>query len=152
MGRSMRGRVAVVAACGMVCAGGASSALAQTDAGGLDGFTPERAALQREYESRFQSGVSAQDLGQLSRSLSRRPHLVGTENQQDVVDASLRKLRSYGLDAHLRSYDVNLSRPERIRVAMTKPYRKQLSVKERRFPWLQDFEDVVDGYTCRLRP
>ena len=45
-----------------------------------------------------------------------------------------------------------LSRPERIRVAMTKPYRQQLSVKERRFPWLQDFEDVVDGYNAYSPP
>ncbi len=152
MGRSKRGRVAIAAACGMVCVAGAGSARAQTDAGGLDGFTPERAALQRQYEARFQGGVSAEDLGRLSRGLSRRPHLVGTENQQDVVDSSLKKLRSYGLDAHLRSYDVYLSRPERIRVAMTKPYQRQLSVKERRFPWLQDFDNVVDGYNAYSPP
>jgi N-acetylated-alpha-linked acidic dipeptidase len=147
-GRSMRGRVAVVAACGLMCAGGAVSAQAQTEAGGLDGFTPERADLQRAYEARFQRGVSAEDLGRLSRRLSRRPHLVGTENQQDVVDTSLQKLRSYGLDAHLRSYDVYVSRPERIRVEMTEPDQRRLSVKERRFPWLRDFEHVVDGYNA----
>ena len=124
--RSTRGRMAVLVACGLVCAGGVGSARAQTEAGGLDGFTPGHAASQRAYETRFQQGVSADDIGRLNRRLSRRPHLVGTQNQQDVVDASLAKLRSYGLDAHKQSYDVYLSRPERIRVTMTYPERRRL--------------------------
>jgi hypothetical protein len=109
--RSTRGRVVVLAACGLVCAGGVGSARAQTKAGGLDGYTPAHAASQRAYEARFQQGVSADDIGRLNRGLSRRPHLVGTQNQQDVVDASVAKLRSYGLDARKQSYDVYLSRP-----------------------------------------
>ena len=150
--RSTRGRMAVLVACGLVCAGGVGSARAQTEAGGLDGFTPGHAASQRAYEARFQRGVSADDIRRLNRGLSRRPHLVGTENQQDVVDDSLAKLRSYGLDAHKQSYDVYLSRPERIRVTMTAPQRHVLSVKERRFPWLQDFDDVVVGYNAYSPP
>ena len=152
-GRSMRGRVALLAACGLVCAGGAGSAGAQADAGDLDGFTPGHAAMQRAYEARFQQGVSAQDIGRLSRGLSRRPHRVGTENQQAVIRASLAKLRSYGLDARMHSYDVYLSRPEQIQVSMTKPGPpRQLSVKEKPFPWLQDFGDVVDGYNAYSPP
>jgi N-acetylated-alpha-linked acidic dipeptidase len=151
-GRAMRGRVALLAACGLVCVGGAGSAQAQTDAGGLDGFTPAHAASQRAYEARFQEGVSAEDIGRLNRGLSRRPHRVGTENQQAVVDATLDRLRGYGLDAHKQSYDVYLSRPERIRVSMTEPYPRELSVKEKRFPWLQDFNDVVDGYNAYSPP
>jgi N-acetylated-alpha-linked acidic dipeptidase len=150
--RSTRGRVAVLAACGLVCAGGVGSAAAQTKAGGLDGFTPGHAASQRAYEARFQQGVSADDIGRLNRRVSRRPHLVGTQNQQDVVDASVAKLRSYGLDARKQSYDVYLSRPQRIRVSMTAPYRRDLSVKEKRFPWLQDFDDVVVGYNAYSPP
>jgi N-acetylated-alpha-linked acidic dipeptidase len=151
-GRSMRGRVALLAACGLVCVGGAGSAQAQTDAGDLDGFTPGHAASQRAYEARFQEGVSAEDIGRLNRGLSRRPHRVGTENQQAVVESSLAKLRDYGLDAHMQSYDVYVSRPERIRVSMTKPYLRQLSVKEQPFPWLRDFGDVVDGYNAYSPP
>jgi N-acetylated-alpha-linked acidic dipeptidase len=151
-GRWVRGRVAVVAACGLVCAGGAGPARAQTGADDLDGFTPGHAAVQRAYEARFQRGVSADDLGRLSRGLSRRPHRVGTENQQAVVRASLAKLRSYGLRARMHTYDVYVSRPERIQVSMTKPSRRRLSVKEKPFPWQRDFRDVVDGYHAYSPP
>jgi hypothetical protein len=87
-------RLALLAVSVMTVAGAASVAQAQDD-GGLDGFTPEHATLQRQYEARFQQGVSAEDLGRLNRSLSRRPHLLGTANQQQVIKSSLRKLRSY---------------------------------------------------------
>ena len=120
-GRSTRGRVALLAACGLVCAGGVGSAQAQMEAGELDGFTPGHAAVQRAYEARFQNGVSAENIGRLSRGQSRRPHLVGTGNQQAVVESSLATLRRYGLDAHMQSYDVYVSRPEQIQVSMTKP-------------------------------
>ena len=144
-------RLALLAVSVMTVAGAASVAQAQDD-GGLDGFTPEHAALQRQYEARFQQGVSADDLGRLNRSLSRRPHLLGTANQQQVIASSLRKLRSYGLDAHLQSYDVYVSRPERIEVSMTKPYLRSASVKERPFPWLEDFDDVVVAYNAYSPP
>jgi N-acetylated-alpha-linked acidic dipeptidase len=151
MGTSMRVRAAV-AACGLVCAGAVGTASAQTEAGDLDGFTPGHAAQQRAYEARFQKGVSAENIGRTSRSQTRRPHLVGTENQRAVVESSLATLRRYGLDAHMQSYDVYLSRPEQIQVSMTKPYVRQLSVKERPFPWLRDFDDVVDGYNAYSPP
>src|SRR6188472_4307449 len=117
-----RGRLAMVVVCGLACAGGSSVARAQGDNDGLDGFTPGHAAQQRRYEALFQRGVSADDIGRLNRRLSRRPHLVGTANQRQVLEASLAKLRSYGLDAHAQSYSVYVSRPNNIEVSMTKPY------------------------------
>jgi N-acetylated-alpha-linked acidic dipeptidase len=147
----MRARLAVVAACGLACAGGAGTARAQ-DEGALDGFTPGHAAQQRDYESRFQQGVSADSLGRLNRNLSRRPHIVGSASQQGVVERSVEKLRGWGLDAHVQDYDVYLSRPEQIRVAMTQPYHRQLSVKEQPYPWLQHFDEVVDGYNAYSPP
>ena len=51
----------------------------------------------------------------------------------------------------MHSYDVYLSRPERIQVSTTNPSR-QLSVKEKPFPWLHDFGDVVDGYNAYSPP
>ena len=52
----------------------------------------------------------------------------------------------------MRSYDVYLSRPERIQVSMTKPYRGSCRSRRSRFPWLQDFGDVVDGYNAYSPP
>jgi N-acetylated-alpha-linked acidic dipeptidase len=148
----VRGRIAVAAVCTVTLAGAGGVAQASTDAGGLDGFTPARAALQRDYEARFQQGVSADNLGRLSRALSRRPHLVGTANQRRVVESALATLRGYGLDARLQTYSIYISRPESIEVSMTKPYLRAATVKERPYPWLEDFEDVVPGYNAYSPP
>src|SRR3954465_5207277 len=109
-------RAAVGAA--VLSLGGAAGA-AQAQTGDLDGFTPGRAATQRQYEQRFQEGVSADAIRSLSRTLSRRPHLVGTPNQRRVIDTTLAKLRGYGLEARLQAYDIYVSRPESIQVSMT---------------------------------
>jgi N-acetylated-alpha-linked acidic dipeptidase len=145
-----RGRLVLLAACTMAFAGVVG--VAQAQEGDLDGFTPDHAALQRQYEAHFQQGVSAESLGRLNRGYSRRPHLVGTENQARVVESALAKLRSYGLDAHLQSYDVWISRPESIQVAMTKPYLRAASAKEPPMPWSRDFEDVVPAYNAYSPP
>jgi N-acetylated-alpha-linked acidic dipeptidase len=141
----MRHSLALAAACALALAA-AASARAQ------DGFTPGNAAHQRDYEARFQEGVSADDMRGLSRTLSRRPHLVGTPNQQRAIETARAKLAGYGLDTRLQPYDIYVSRPEDIQVSMTKPYLRQATVKEKPMPWSEDFEDVVPAYNAYSPP
>jgi N-acetylated-alpha-linked acidic dipeptidase len=145
-----RGRLALLAACTMTLAGAVSVAQAQD--GDLDGFTPSNADKQRQYEARFQQGVSADSIGRLSRNFSRRPHLVGTPNQAQVVERAAARLRSYGLDVKTPSYDVWLSRPNNIQVSMTKPYLRTATAKEKPMPWSEDYDDVVVGYNAYSAP
>src|SRR4051794_6234028 len=148
-GRAMRYSLTRgLAACAIAFAGAAGTAQAQ----GLDGFTPSRAELQQTYEANFQRGVSADSLGNLNRSMSRRPHVVGSANQQRVIDQALARLRGYGLDAHLQPYSIYVSRPEKIEVSMTKPYLRAATVKERPMPWSEDFEDVIPAYNAYSPP
>jgi N-acetylated-alpha-linked acidic dipeptidase len=144
-----RAPLAVLAAGALTLAAATGVAQAQS---GLDGYTPENAAKQQQYEARFQDGVSADDIRSLSRDLSAKPHLVGTPNQAQVTQRVLRKFRSYGLDAHTQSYDIYISRPEDIQVSMTKPYTRAATVKEKRFPWMQDYQDVVPAYNAYSPP
>ncbi len=146
----MRHALARVSACALALA--ATTGVAQAQTGDLDGFTPDHAALQRQYEARFQEGVSADDMRALSRGFSRRPHLVGTPSQRRVAESALAKLRGYGLDAQLQSYDIYISRPESIQVSMTKPYLRQASVKEPELPGMEDYEDVVPAYNAYSPP
>src|SRR4051794_2408335 len=148
-GRAMRYSLTRgLAACAIAFAGAAGTAQAQ----GLDGFTPSRAELQQTYEANFQRGVSADSLGNLNRSMSRRPHVVGSANQQRVIDQALARLRGYGLDAHLQPYSIYVSRPEKIEVSMTKPYLRAATVKERPMPWSEDYEDVIPAYNAYSPP
>jgi N-acetylated-alpha-linked acidic dipeptidase len=144
-----RARLALLAAGTLTLAGATGVAQAQS---GLDGYTPANAAKQQQYEAGFQEGVSADDMRSLTRNIARRPHLVGTENQARVVQTVLKKFRSYGLDAHTQSYDIYISRPEDIQVSMTKPYTRAATVKEKKFPWMQDYQDVVPAYNAYSPP
>src|SRR3954447_16744687 len=145
-----RARLALLATGTLTLAGVTGVAEAQTT--GLDGFTPANAAQQQQYEQGFQEGVSADDIRTLSRNLSKKPHVVGTPNQAQVVQRVLKKLRGYGLDAHTQSYDVYVSRPEDIQVSMTKPYTRAATVKEKQFPWMQDYRDVIPAYNAYSPP
>jgi N-acetylated-alpha-linked acidic dipeptidase len=145
----MRASVALLAAGTLTLAGATGVAHAQT---GLDGYTPANAAKQQRYEAKFQEGVSADDIRALTRNLARKPHLVGSPNQAQVTQRILSKFRSYGLDARLQSYDIYISRPEDIQVSMTKPYTRAATVKEKRFPWMQDYKDVVPAYNAYSPP
>jgi len=142
----MRHPLACVSACALALAATTGVARAQ------DGFTPQHAAQQRQFEASFQEGVSADDMRSLSRSFSRRPHLVGTPNQRRVVESALAKLKSYGLDASMQSYDIYISRPESIQVSMTKPYLRRASNKEPQLPGMEDYEDVVPAYNAYSPP
>jgi N-acetylated-alpha-linked acidic dipeptidase len=144
-----RAPLVVLAAGALTLAGTTGVAQAQS---GLDGYTPENAAKQQQYEARFQDRVSADDIRSLSRNLSGKPHLVGTPNQAQVTQRVLKKFRSYGLDAHTQSYDIYISRPEDIQVSMTKPYTRAATVKEKKFPWMQDYQDVVPAYNAYSPP
>jgi N-acetylated-alpha-linked acidic dipeptidase len=146
----MRGSLAAAWAAGTLTLAGATG-VAQAQSG-LDGYTPANAAKQQQYEAGFQDGVSADDIRALSRNLSKRPHLVGSPNQAQVVERILQKFRGYGLDAHTQSYDIYISRPEDIQVSMTKPYTRAATVKERQFPWMEDYEDVVPAYNAYSPP
>ena len=61
----MRYPLACVSACALALA--ATTGVAQAQ----DGFTPTHAAQQRQYETSFQEGVSADDMRSLNRGFSR---------------------------------------------------------------------------------
>jgi N-acetylated-alpha-linked acidic dipeptidase len=114
----------------------------------ISGFTAESAEHQRAYEEAYSGGVSAEDIGRTSRTLSSRPQLIDTPGVRRAEQISIDKLRSYGLDVSSAGYSVYSSRPEQIGVTMTAPYRRELATKERGFPWHERFDEVVEGYNA----
>ncbi len=136
----------------IVAIGAASVATAATSAAQADepisGFTPDHSAEQQRAEQRFQQAVSANRIGRFSRTVSRRPQLIGSPGNHDTFNYSVQTLRSYGLKVRRSSYDVYISRPNKIQVTMTKPYRRELRVKEPRFPWQRYYDEVVPGYNA----
>jgi N-acetylated-alpha-linked acidic dipeptidase len=114
----------------------------------IPGFSPESSRQQARAEARFQRAVSAAEAGDLSRTISVRPQLIGTPGNRRAFDISVQTLRDYGLAVKGASYDVYISRPESIEVTMTAPEQRSLRVKEPPFPWQQYFDEVVVGYNA----
>lgn len=114
----------------------------------LVGYSPEHAEEQLDYESEFSERVDSQRIGEFSRKLSSQPQLVGTEGARRAAEVSVDKLREAGLKVRTHDYQVYASVPRNIEVTMTAPHTRSLAVKERGYPWLGNFEDVVDGYNA----
>lgn len=134
------------------CAIGTSAppALAQDEP--IAGFTDASAERQRAYEEAFTTGVSARSIERMSARLSSRTQLIATPGVRRAQQISVERLRSYGLDVSSPGYAVYSSRPERIGVTMTAPYRRRLATKEHGWPWQQRFDEVVEGYNAYSPP
>ena len=94
------------------------------------GYTPASAAAQDSAERRLRALVSPESISAAHRILTRRPHPAGSAGSREVIRYLERTLRSYGLEVRRDDYQAWLSRPVRVRVAMTTPAARVLSVRE----------------------
>src|SRR5687768_16521514 len=77
----------------------------------LDGFTAERALVQRRLEDRFRAVPTPNSAREHLRQLTREPHIAGTKEDYATAIYVRDQLRSYGLNADLKEYDVWLNYP-----------------------------------------
>src|SRR5687767_15916940 len=83
-------------------------AAAQT---GIDGFNAERAQGQRRREEQFRAVPAPNSAREHLRILTREPHIAGTKADYDTAIYVRDQLRSYGIAAELKEYDVWLNYP-----------------------------------------
>src|SRR5687768_1159986 len=83
-------------------------AAAQT---GIDGFSAERAQAQRRWEERFRAVPTPNSAREHLRILTREPHIAGTKADYDTAIYVRDQLRSYGIAAELKEYEVWLNYP-----------------------------------------
>ena len=77
----------------------------------LDGFSAQRIATQRRWEEQFRSVPNQKSAREHLRLLTLEPHIAGTKEDYDTAVYVRDKLRSYGLTADLKEYDVWLNYP-----------------------------------------
>ena len=87
----------------------APPALAQTVS--IDGFSAERAAAERRWEEQFRAVPSAASAREHLRRLTLEPHVAGTKEDYATAVYVRDQLRSYGLNAELREYQVWMNYP-----------------------------------------
>ncbi|HEU4794429.1 MAG TPA: M28 family metallopeptidase [Pyrinomonadaceae bacterium] len=87
-----------------------SPAFAQTAT--IDGFSPDRVAAQRNWETVFRGVPTPKSAREHLRILTREPHIAGTKEDYDTAIYVRDHLRSYGIPAELKEYDVWLNYPK----------------------------------------
>ncbi len=81
------------------------------DSRALDGFTDERAVVQRRWEEQFRAVPAPKSAREHLRKLTLEPHIAGTKEDYATALYVRDQLRSYGLAADLKEYDVWLNYP-----------------------------------------
>ena len=77
----------------------------------IDGFNPSRVAEQRRLEEQFRAVPDPKSAREHLRRLTLEPHVAGTKEDYDTAVYVRDQLRSYGLQAELKEYEVWLNYP-----------------------------------------
>jgi N-acetylated-alpha-linked acidic dipeptidase len=121
----------------------ALSAVAQAQH--ISGFTATTAADQLKTEQTFDAQLSAPHIGETIKELSAVPHNVGSVGGKAVAAKILAKFKSYGLDAHIETYQVLFPTPKTRVLELTAPTKYTAILKE---PALT--EDATSGQPNQL--
>jgi N-acetylated-alpha-linked acidic dipeptidase len=92
-----------------------------TPGSALAGYTTQDAAQQRDWERKFQEGVSADHIRENMRRLSARPHHVGSAYDKDNAEWLLAKYKEWGYDAKIETFYVLFPTPKRRMLEMVSP-------------------------------
>ena len=103
---------------------------AATRAGAALGYSSAAFEQQRTLERRFRDAVSADAIGKFHATLTRRPHMAGTDGARAVAELVQGALTAAGLDVEVLEYEAYLSTPRSIAVDIVAPTAVSLRVTE----------------------
>ncbi len=97
----------------------------------LDGFTADGSRNQRRLEEIFRAIPSAKSAREHLRRLTAQPHVAGTKEDYDTAIYVRDQIRSYGISAELKEYDVLLPYPKHPGIVeLISPRRERLALRE----------------------
>src|SRR5437016_4474404 len=96
----------------------------------LLGYSDAGTAAERALEARFDAALDPHDLETWMRRLSSRPHHVGSPYDHDNAEWILAKFKSFGLDAHIETFDVLFPTPKERAVELLEPTRFRAKLQE----------------------
>src|SRR5215217_2048205 len=77
----------------------------------MDGFSADRATAERRWEEQFRAIPDPKSAREHLRRLTLEPHIAGTKEDYNTAIYVRDQLRSYGLSAELKEYEVWLNYP-----------------------------------------
>jgi N-acetylated-alpha-linked acidic dipeptidase len=123
----------------------ALSALAQAQQKNITGFTNASSAQEIKTEQSFDQSLSAPHIGETIKELSAFPHHLGSAGSKAVAEKILQKYKSYGLNAHIETYNVLFPTPKTRVLELTGPTKYTALLKEAALA-----EDATSGQDGQL--
>src|SRR5450755_2048289 len=96
----------------------------------LSGYSSQSSPLESDWEKKFQSGISPDNIRENMRRLSARPHHVGSPYDKDNAEWILSRFKEWGFDAHIETFDVLFPTPKVRVLEMLEPNRFTAKLEE----------------------
>ena len=94
---------------------------APADPDQLTGYTHDHAQSERQWEQKFRAMPDPAHIRDDMQRLSARPHHVGSPYDKDNTEWLLSTFKSWGLDAHVETFDVLFPTPRQRAVELVEP-------------------------------
>ncbi len=120
-------------------------AMAVAGLGYLYPATAQQKAATAQLETRFDQQLSATNVGATIKTLSAKPHHLGSADGKAVANTILEKFKSYGWDARIETYQVLFPTPKTRVLELTGPVKYKALLKEPALP-----EDATSGQDGQL--
>src|SRR5947207_7855437 len=119
----------IAAVISFLFANNCANGLAQSPA--IDGFSSQNANAEKRYEEQFRSIPAANSAREHLRRLTAEPHVAGTPEDYATAVYVRDQMRSFGLSAELKEYQVWLNYPKTDPIVdLIAPRHERLSVRE----------------------
>jgi N-acetylated-alpha-linked acidic dipeptidase len=115
---------------GVLAAALAVLGAARAEEPGLAGFSAASARVEHAWEAKFRAIPDPANLRASMKRLSARPHAVGSAYDKDNAEWILSQFTSWGLDAHIETFEVLFPTPKERRLEMTAPRKFTAALKE----------------------
>jgi len=96
----------------------------------LYGYTTASSKTQRDWEKKFQDGISRDNLRESMRRLTARPHHVGSPYDKDNAEWILARFKEWGFDARIETFQVLFPTPKERLVEMLEPAQFRAKLQE----------------------
>src|ERR1700674_3908368 len=100
------------------------------DGDALAGYAAASAKTEQDWEAKFRAIPDAANLRAYMQRLTARPHHVGSAYDKDNAEWILSKLKEWGLDAKIETYDVLFPTPKERVLELTAPTRFTAKLEE----------------------
>jgi N-acetylated-alpha-linked acidic dipeptidase len=106
------------------------SSVFSADESPLSGYSPSSSRTERDWEAKFRAIPNTDNMRADMQRLSARPHHVGSAYDKDNAEWILAQFKSWGLDAHIETFNVLFPTPKTRLVEMIEPTKFTAKLEE----------------------